>query len=126
MMDPKVLNDYKLTLGEGPFWDAENKALWLIDGLYENGKGDDLYRIDMTTNEVKSWHIGKHIGCAIPAVDGKVLLNLQDGIYLFDPATEQLEELSDLEREIENNRLKHGQTLVRQYVHDRKSARAGI
>ncbi len=108
MMNPKTINNDKLVLGEGPFWDAENKALWLIDGLSENGKGDDLYRIDMTTQEVKSWHIGKHIGCAIPNGEGKVLLNLQDGIWLFDPETEQMEELSDLEREIDNNRLNDG------------------
>ncbi len=108
MTNPNVFYDNKLTLGEGPFWDAENKALWLIDGLSENGKGDDLYRIDMTTREVRSWHIGKHLGCVIPTEDGRVLLNLQDGIYLFDPATEQLEELSDLEREIDNNRINDG------------------
>jgi len=108
MTEPKIINNNKLTLGEGPYWDAENKALWLIDGLCENGKGDDLYRIDTTTGEEKCWHIGKHIGCAILTEDGKVLLNLQDGIYLFDPATEQLEEISDLEREIENNRLNDG------------------
>lgn len=105
---PEVIHNLKLTLGEGPFWDAKNKLLWLIDGLSEHGRGDDLYCIDMTTQEVKSWHIGKHLGCAIPSRDGRVLLNLQDGICLFDPVTEQLEELSDLERDIENNRLNDG------------------
>lgn len=107
-MKPTIINSHKLVLGEGPCWDAENKVLWLIDGLSENGKGDDLYRINTTTQEVRSWHIGKHIGCAIPTTDGRVLLNLQDGIYLFDPATEALKELSNLEREIENNRLNDG------------------
>ncbi len=108
MIKTEIFYDRKLVLGEGPFWDAENKALWLIDGLSEFGKGNDLYRFDAETGGERCWHIGKHLGCVIPSQDGRVLLNLQDGIYLFDSETAGLEEISDLEREITNNRLNDG------------------
>ena len=84
-MDPKVIINYKAVLGEGPCWDENTKKLWWIDGLSEFGRGDDLHLYDPATGEDKMWHIGKHIGCAIPSNSGKVMLNLQDGIYLFDP-----------------------------------------
>ena len=107
-MDPKVIINYKAVLGEGPCWDENTKKLWWIDGLSEFGRGDDLHLYDPATGEDKMWHIGKHIGCAIPSNSGKVMLNLQDGIYLFDPKKEELSEISDLEREIENNRINDG------------------
>lgn len=108
MRKPEPFLNCKLVLGEGPFWDQKHNTLWLIDGLSQDGKGDDLYMIDLVTKSTKVYHIGKHIGCAVPTESGEVLLNLQDGIWLFDPKTEELSEISSLEREIENNRLNDG------------------
>ena len=124
MMKAELLNAYCATLGEGPCWDEKLQKLWWIDGLSENGRGDDLHLFDPAAGTDEMWHIGKHIGCAVPATDSRVLLNLQDGIYLFDPekaadcresaaaagcaGTPALQEISDLEREIENNRLNDG------------------
>ncbi len=108
MTNIKTINDYRAVLGEGPFWDSRLKKLWWIDGLSENGRGDDLHLTTPDGKEDKCWHIGKHIGCAVPSADGRVLLNLQDGIYLFDPEDASLSEISSLEREIENNRLNDG------------------
>ncbi len=108
MKKPNPIFNYRAVLGEGPFWDGDAKRLWWIDGLSEFGKGDDLHCLDVDTGEDKFWHIGKHIGCAIPTHDGRIMLNLQDGIYLFDTDSGDFEELSDIEREIENNRLNDG------------------
>lgn len=108
MTSLKTINNNKLVLGEGPFWDSKAKALWFIDGLSEFGKGNDLYRYDPVTGKTDAYHIGKHIGCAIPDENGKIFLALQDGLYLFDPETGKKEEISDLEREIENNRFNDG------------------
>ncbi|UWP58292.1 SMP-30/gluconolactonase/LRE family protein [Ruminococcus gauvreauii] len=108
MEKPTVVNEYRATLGEGPCWDHERRKLWWIDGLSEFGRGNDLHCYDPRSDEDKCWHIGKHIGCAIPAADGRILLNLQDGIYLFDTGKQELEEISDLEREITNNRINDG------------------
>lgn len=109
-MKPEVslVNGYCAVLGEGPFWDAGLQKLWWIDGLAEFGRGDDLHLLDPKTGEDRRWHIGKHLGCALPLGDGRVMLALQDGIALFQPETQALTYISGLEREIENNRLNDG------------------
>ena len=107
-MQPTVINEVRCVLGEGPFWDEDLQKLWYIDGLQEGGYGTDLHLFDPQTGKEKQWHIDRAIGCAIPSKDGRVLMNLQDGIFLFDPETRRYEELSDLERDIDNNRLNDG------------------
>lgn len=69
---------------------------------------EDRKRYDPAAGENETWEIGKHIGCAVPTRDGRVLLTLQDGIYLYDLEKRTLLEVSDLEREISNNRLNDG------------------
>ncbi len=108
MNEPRPINDYKCVLGEGPFWDEDIRKLWYIDGLQENLYGADLHLWDPKTGEDRKWHIERALGCAVPAKDGRILLNLQDGIFLFDPENWKYEELSDIEREIDNNRLNDG------------------
>ncbi|MEY8387431.1 SMP-30/gluconolactonase/LRE family protein [Oscillospiraceae bacterium 38-13] len=107
-MKAKLVIEKPAVLGEGPWWDEERQKLWWIDGLSENGHGDDLHCYDPASGGDMRWHIGKHIGCAIPTKDGRVLLTLWDGIWLFDPMNGDMEECSPLEREIENNRLNDG------------------
>lgn len=107
-MKANLVIERPAVLGEGPWWDGEREKLWWIDGLSENGQGDDLHCFDPASGGDTRWHIGKHIGCAVPARDGRVLLTLWDGIWLFDPRTGGMEERSSLEREIENNRLNDG------------------
>lgn len=107
-MIPEVILNIHSVLGEGPWWDADAGVLYWIDGLTEFGKGDHLHRYDPSTGQDRSYPIGKHIGCAIPTRDGRVLMTLQDGIYLYNLESQMLEEISDLEREIPNNRLNDG------------------
>lgn len=107
-MKPEVILESHSVLGEGPWWDVGTQKLYWIDGLTENGRGDWLHRYDPATGENETWEIGKHIGCAVPTRDGRVLMTLQDGIYLYDLEKQELQEVSDLEREISNNRLNDG------------------
>ena len=107
-LEAVLRNPYCAVLGEGPFWDADLQKLWWIDGLSEFGRGDDLHLFDPATGNDRAWHIGKHLGCALPLGDGRVMLALQDGIYLFAPETETMTRISDLEIEILNNRLNDG------------------
>lgn len=107
-MKPTLVIEKPAVLGEGPWWDADAQKLWWIDGLSESGQGDDLHCFDPVSGRDMRWHIGKHIGCAIPTRDGRVLMTLQDGIWIFDPQNKKMEEISNLEREIENNRLNDG------------------
>ncbi|NLC85078.1 MAG: SMP-30/gluconolactonase/LRE family protein [Ruminococcaceae bacterium] len=108
MKKPELILDAGAVLAEGPWWDSDIQRLWWIDGLSEFGRGNDLHCFDPASRQDKFWHIAKHIGCAIPTKDKRVLLALQDGVYYFDLKTEALSELSDVEREISNNRLNDG------------------
>lgn len=90
-MKANLVIERPAVLGEGPWWDGEREKLWWIDGLSENGQGDDLHCFDPASGGDTRWHIGKHIGCAVPARDGRVLLTLWDGIWLFDPRTGGME-----------------------------------
>ena len=108
MKKPVPIIEHNAVLGEGPWWDADENRLYWIDGLNEAGQGDDLHRFDPVKGVNESWYIGKHIGCAIPTKDGRVLMALQDGIYLFNKESKELKELSNLEREILNNRFNDG------------------
>lgn len=107
-MVPVAISEYKCVLGEGPCWDDKLQKLWYIDGLQESCYGTDLHLFDPDSGSDRKWHIGRAIGCAIPSEDNRILLNLQDGVFLFDPETRKYEELSDVEREIDNNRLNDG------------------
>ena len=102
-MKPEMVLDTKCDLGEGPWWDRDAGLLYWIDGL-----GDKLFIYNPGTGENQTYDIGKHIGCAIPCKDGGMLLALQDGVYKFDTLTGHYELLSDIEREIKNNRLNDG------------------
>ena len=90
-MKPEVILESHSVLGEGPWWDAGAQKLYWIDGLTENGRGDWLHRYDPATGENETWEIGRHIGCAVPARDGRVLMTLQDGIYLYDLEKDPIE-----------------------------------
>ena len=108
MNKPAPIIKHKAVLGEGPWWDAEENRLYWIDGLEEGGRGDDLHRYDPARGIDEVWHIGKHIGCAIPTKDGRVLMALEDGIYLFDKESKKLKELGNPELGIKNNRFNDG------------------
>ena len=97
---PELICDNKCLVGEGPWWDTDTKRLYWVDSF-----ADKLFVYDSITNVNEEHYIGKHIGCAIPSKDGRVVLTLQDGLYLYDLNEKSLEELCNVEREIKNNRL---------------------
>lgn len=107
-MEPTVVIEKRAIIGEGPWWDAETQKLWWIDIFSASGQGGELHRFDPLSGEDACWHIGQHIGCAIPMKDGHVLLALQDGVYCFHPGDGMLERLAGVEEGIKNNRLNDG------------------
>jgi sugar lactone lactonase YvrE len=107
-MKAELVLDQKCVLGEGPWWDGSAGTLWWIDGIEEHGIGNMLFRYDPKTGINQSVAIKKHLGCAIPTTDGRILLALQDGLWLFDWEKRSFSDLCDLEREITNNRINDG------------------
>ena len=94
----------KCELGEGPWWDEDQKRLYWFDGF-----GNELYLFDPASEKNEVFPINSKIGCVIPAITkNKLVLCLQDGVYLYDKNEKILECISDVENEIENNRLNDG------------------
>jgi sugar lactone lactonase YvrE len=102
-IEATLLLDTKCLLGEGPWWDAQTQRLYWIDGF-----GDSIFLYDPSSGENKTYPAGRHVGCVIPAANGRILAVLQDGIYLLAPDTGELTLLNDIEHEITNNRLNDG------------------
>lgn len=71
------------TLGEGPTWDAAKARLIWIDIL-----GSRVHTYDPATGRRTVMATEQHVGAAKPRAGGGLVLNLRDGVALYDgPAT---------------------------------------
>lgn len=87
-------------LGEGVLWDAERGIVWFVDI-----KRHRLWHYDPLTGSNAFTEAPAQIGWAIPAEGGLLLCGLKDGLYTFDPETQDFERLSDVPGEPATNRL---------------------
>lgn len=92
--------DAQAKLGEGVVWDAARQVVWFVDI-----KRRLLWHFDPATGSNARAEAPKQIGWAFPTEGGDLLCGLQDGLYLFDPATQQFEFLTEVPGEPEHNRL---------------------
>jgi sugar lactone lactonase YvrE len=95
--------DAKATLGEGPCWDARRQSLIWVD-IEEHR----LHIYDPAKRVDRAIGVGQPIGAAVTRKSGGALLALQQGFYAFDPDTETLEQLSDPETDLPENRFNDG------------------
>lgn len=103
-MDVDVLVEKKCALGEGVWWNPDQKQLSWFDGF-----GNEFYIYDPEEKQNKTFAINSKIGCAIPAkTKDAFVMCLQDGIYLFNTKSGALNLINNIEQEIENNRLNDG------------------
>ena len=87
-------------LGEGVLWDAARQIVWFVDI-----KRHRLWHYDPATGSNAFSEAPGQIGWAIPAEDGLLLCGLKDGLYTFDPETEQFEKVTSIPGEPAHNRL---------------------
>lgn len=73
-------------LGEGAIWCAAEAALYWVDITAR-----ELHRYDPAAGVDQSWALPSEVGCCAPLDDGRVLLALEEGFTLFDPASGNLE-----------------------------------
>jgi sugar lactone lactonase YvrE len=66
-------------LGEGPCWDRIRHNLVWVDIT-----GGTLNRYDPESGKTTRFNMGQMIGCASPMPDGKTLVALTSGVYIFD------------------------------------------
>jgi sugar lactone lactonase YvrE len=71
-------------LGESPFWQPDEAALYWVDI-----PGRMLNRWHPETASHRSWALPAEAGCCAPLPGGDLLLAMRDGLYRFDPVTGQ-------------------------------------
>ena len=87
-------------LGEGVLWDAARQVVWFVDI-----KRHLLWHYDPATGSNASAEAPDQIGWALPAEEGLLLCGLKDGLYTFDPETQDFAKLTDVAGEPTGNRL---------------------
>jgi sugar lactone lactonase YvrE len=70
-------------LGEGPTWDSAAQRLLWVDIL-----GSRIHSLDPVSGHVASTATEQHVGAAKPRTGGGLVVNLRDGIGLYDLANE--------------------------------------
>ena len=71
-------------LGEGPMWLPGEQALWYCDI-----PGHRLHRFRPGDGEQRVWQFHTDVGSAAPLADGTMLLALRDGVWHFDPESDE-------------------------------------
>jgi sugar lactone lactonase YvrE len=96
---PELILDARAALGEGPSWDAATRSLLWVDILagrihvFDHGSGRD-----------RTLDVGRPVGAAIPAEDGRILACLQGEVALVDRETGVRELVAPLEPDVSANR----------------------
>ncbi|MFK7749452.1 MAG: SMP-30/gluconolactonase/LRE family protein [Kordia sp.] len=91
-------------LGEGAFWDYNNGLLYWIDII-----GETLNVYNPVNNTNKEIKMPAPIGTVVPSkAKDKVIVALNDGVYVVDIGTEKIEKLTDVEAENKGTRLNDG------------------
>ncbi|GAA4994440.1 SMP-30/gluconolactonase/LRE family protein [Yinghuangia aomiensis] len=70
-------------LGEGPTWDSGARRLLWVDIL-----GSRIHSFDPVSGHSEATATGQHVGAAKPRAGGGTVVNLRDGIGLYDAAGE--------------------------------------
>jgi sugar lactone lactonase YvrE len=94
-----------MQIGEGPVWDAKNQRLLWVDIV-----GQELNVFNPADGSNKTYTFPDIVTSATPRRDGTVLLTLRRSVAFFDPATEKLEAIAEVEADMPGNRFNDGKT----------------
>jgi sugar lactone lactonase YvrE len=95
----------KMQIGEGPVWDAKQQRLLWVDIV-----GQELNVFNPADGSNKTYTFPDIVTSATPRQAGGVLLTLRRSIALFDPTTEKLETIAEVESDMPGNRFNDGKT----------------
>lgn len=84
MIEATCLLDGKFDLAESPVWDAVRQRLWFVDI-----NAPALHRLDPASGELETWPMPAAIGSIALDKTGQVITARRDGIWRFDPTTEE-------------------------------------
>jgi L-arabinonolactonase len=95
----------KMQIGEGPVWDARSQRLYWVDIV-----GQELNIFNPEDGSNKTFSFPDIVTSASPRAGGGVLVTLRRSIAFFDPATEKLETIAEVEPDMPGNRFNDGKT----------------
>lgn len=95
-------------LGEGPVWDAEQGALYWVDGTGRRVGNPSIWRLDARSGKTRNWVLDRDIGAMALRRDGNAVLALDDGFYFFDFATGKLDLIEKIAPDEPRSRLNDG------------------
>ncbi|MDU0202396.1 SMP-30/gluconolactonase/LRE family protein [Paenibacillus sp. MAH-36] len=99
----QLVLDAKATLGEGPSWNEEEKALYWVDIV-----GEKFCRFYPETGHNESFLIGEYVGAVVCAGKDEVVLATQSGFQSYHMKQRTLTPLVDPEAHLPSNRFNDG------------------
>jgi sugar lactone lactonase YvrE len=114
-------------LGEGCIWDYKRQRLLFVD--IEKCR---VYIYDPEKRHLRHIDVGQRVGTVVPSQDGKLVVALEKSVAELDPATERLEIVAEIEKDVPGNRFNDGKCdpagrfWVGTVVEDMSQPRAGL
>lgn len=103
MEEVSCVLDAKALLGEGPLWDAADRALHWVDI-----KRREIHRFDPATGRDEKWSTPEDVGSLALRERGGLVVALTSGFHFFDPATGEIVPIAKPELDRATNRFNDG------------------
>ncbi len=95
--------DVRCRVGECPLYDDRTGRLYFVDILSRL-----LYCREPESEELKTWSFESEVCSFGLAASGRLVVALRDGVVLFDPVTDQMQDLCQIEAGNPDTRLNDG------------------
>ncbi|MRX71896.1 SMP-30/gluconolactonase/LRE family protein [Bacillus lacus] len=104
MKTASVAADVRTLLGEGPVWDPRSSLLYWIDI-----EGQALYSLDPSREgQVNKMSLGQRPGALVLRETDGAVLAAENGFFFLDMSSGKLEEITNPEEHVANNRFNDG------------------
>ncbi len=103
-MNLKLVCDAKAALAEGPVWDTVKGCLYWVDIL-----GQKLHiHYPNEPESDKTIECTPYVSSVVPRLSGGLVITLQNGFHTFDPDTNEISLLAEMEEALTDNRFNDG------------------
>ena len=99
----RVAIDRPALLGEGPAWHPGQQALWYCDIPARR-----LHRFHPASGAMAEWEFHTDVGSFAPMPDGRFVVALRDGLWCFDPASDERTRLAVAPYDMSEERFNDG------------------
>lgn len=89
--DVELVLDARADLGEAPVWDADAGVLVWVDIT-----AGVVHRTDPAAGRDETIDVGRSVGAAVPAGDGRLAIAMDDGFWFVDVETHALERIASI------------------------------